>query len=214
MLPEIGGLEWLVIAVVALVVIGPKDLPVMMRRLGQFTAKLRGMAAEFRSSFDEMARQSELEDLRKEVEAMRRGQFGAIGDVGGEMRSAVSEIESSLGDVGVQLNQPSSYAYDAPQPPPEIAEAPAATSEPAKTPSRRRKPAAAAKASPKAAKGPAPAAVSSKSTTRKSAASKSEAGKPAVRKPAARKAAGKAAGTVAEASRTRRRSAKIVEGGA
>ncbi len=223
MLPEIGGLEWLVIAVVALVVIGPKDLPVMMRRLGQFTAKLRGMAAEFRSSFDEMARQSELDDLRKEVEAMRRGQFGAIGDVGGEMRSAVSEIESSLGDVGVQLNPPASYAYDAPQPPLEISEAPAGAPEPAKTPSTRRKPAAAAKASPKSPK----AAKSSKSAksprtvkraTPAAAASKPAARKASTAKASARKTAGKTSGTVdgasEAASRPRRRSAGIVEGGA
>lgn len=74
MLPEVGGLELLVIAAVALIVVGPKDLPLMLRKLGQFTAKLRGMANEFRASFDEMARQSELDELRKEVEAMRKGQ--------------------------------------------------------------------------------------------------------------------------------------------
>ena len=125
MLPEIGGLEWLVIAVVALVVIGPKDLPVMMRRLGQYMAKLRGMANEFRASFDEMARQSELDELRKEVEAMRRGQFGAT-DVGGDMRSTVNEIEQQMADVGVQLHPPMSYQYDATEAPPplQISEAP------------------------------------------------------------------------------------------
>src|SRR5689334_7545281 len=111
MLPEIGGLEWLVISVVALVVIGPKDLPVMMRRLGQYTAKLRGMANEFRASFDEMARQSELDDLRKEVEAMRRGQFGGSES---ELNQTVSEIEQSMADVGVQLHPPMSYQYDTP----------------------------------------------------------------------------------------------------
>ena len=46
----------------------------LMRKVGQFVAKARGMANEFRASFDEMARQSELDDLRKEVEALRTGQ--------------------------------------------------------------------------------------------------------------------------------------------
>jgi sec-independent protein translocase protein TatB len=73
MLPEIGATELMVIAAVALIVVGPKDLPVLLRKLGQFVAKLRGMANDFRSSFDEMARQSELDDLRKEVAAMRAG---------------------------------------------------------------------------------------------------------------------------------------------
>ncbi len=130
MLPEIGGLEWLVIAVVALVVIGPKDLPVMMRKVGQFMAKLRGMANEFRASFDEMARQSELDELRKEVEAMRRGQFADMAAHDAELRRTVSDIEQSMSDVGVQLHPPMSYQYDTTAPPPEapppleIAEAP------------------------------------------------------------------------------------------
>ena len=69
--PGIGGLEILVIGLVALLVVGPKDLPILMRRVGQWMARARSMAAEFRASFDEMARQSELDELRKEVEALR-----------------------------------------------------------------------------------------------------------------------------------------------
>jgi sec-independent protein translocase protein TatB len=125
MLPEIGMSELVVIAIVALIVVGPKDLPVLLRRFGQFMAKLRGMASEFRASFDEMARQSELDDLRKEVEAMRRGQFGGT-DYGSEMNSTVNEIEQSMADVGVQLHPPMSYQYDTTEAPPplEISEGP------------------------------------------------------------------------------------------
>lgn len=75
MLPEIGATELIVIAAVALIVVGPKDLPVLMRKVGRFMARMRGMAAEFRSSFDEMARQSELDELRQEVEALRSGRY-------------------------------------------------------------------------------------------------------------------------------------------
>jgi len=75
MLPEVGATELLVIAAIALIVVGPKDLPVMLRKLGQFIARMRGMANEFRASFDEMARQSELDELRKEVQAMRSGRY-------------------------------------------------------------------------------------------------------------------------------------------
>ena len=124
MLPEVGALEYLIIAIVALIVVGPKDLPVLLRKLGQFVAKLRGMASEFRASFDEMARQSELDDLRKEVDAMRRGQFADMADHDHEMRKTVNEIEQSLSDVGVQLHPPMSYQYDAPTAPLEISEAP------------------------------------------------------------------------------------------
>jgi sec-independent protein translocase protein TatB len=74
MLPELGGIELLAIAAFALVVVGPKDLPVLLRKVGKFVGKMRGMAQEFRASFDELARQSELNELRKEVEAMRLAQ--------------------------------------------------------------------------------------------------------------------------------------------
>jgi sec-independent protein translocase protein TatB len=69
-----GAEEIMVVAVVALIFVGPKDLPVVLRKVGQFTAKMRGLAAEFRASFDEMARQSELDELKREVEALRRGE--------------------------------------------------------------------------------------------------------------------------------------------
>lgn len=69
--PGIGGSEWFIIGLVALLVVGPERLPGLLRQLGKMVAKARGMANEFRASFDEMARQSELDDLRKEVEALR-----------------------------------------------------------------------------------------------------------------------------------------------
>jgi sec-independent protein translocase protein TatB len=72
---DAGAEEIAVVAIAALIFVGPKDLPVVLRKVGQFTAKMRGLAAEFRASFDEMARQSELDELRKEVEALRRGDY-------------------------------------------------------------------------------------------------------------------------------------------
>ena len=101
----------LIAAAVALIVVGPKDLPVMLRRFGQFMAKVRSMAAEFRASFDEMARQSELDELRKEVEAMRHGQFADIAaNAGGaETAQTFNEISQGLSDVGVQLDTQLSY---------------------------------------------------------------------------------------------------------
>ncbi|HUJ03629.1 MAG TPA: Sec-independent protein translocase protein TatB [Rhizomicrobium sp.] len=62
----------LIVLIVALVVVGPKDLPRLMRILGQWLGKMRRMAEQFRASFDEMARQSELEELRAEIDAMRK----------------------------------------------------------------------------------------------------------------------------------------------
>lgn len=75
MLPGLGFSEILVLAVIALLVVGPRDLPLMLRKLGRQMAKMRALANEFRTGFDELARQAELDELKKEVEALRRGQF-------------------------------------------------------------------------------------------------------------------------------------------
>lgn len=62
---DIAPTELLLVAVVALVVIGPKDLPRAMRFVGQWVAKARGVARHFRSGIDEMIRQAELEEMEK-----------------------------------------------------------------------------------------------------------------------------------------------------
>ncbi|MEZ5947178.1 MAG: Sec-independent protein translocase protein TatB [Hyphomonas sp.] len=72
MLPGIGFSELVILAIAALIFVGPKDLPMMMRRLGQFVGKGRAMAREFQAAFDDIARQSELEELRKEIEDLKR----------------------------------------------------------------------------------------------------------------------------------------------
>ena len=62
---DVAPTELLLVAVVALVVIGPKDLPKAMRIVGQWVGKARGMARHFRSGFDNMIRESELADMEK-----------------------------------------------------------------------------------------------------------------------------------------------------
>ena len=122
MLPDIGGSELLIIAAVALIVVGPKDLPILMRKIGQFIGKMRGMANEFRASFDEMARQSELDELRKEVAAMRSGQYtqpfkdaaDAARDVG--LDDTFAQIDASLNS-GAINPYPGAAAPLSPTPP-------------------------------------------------------------------------------------------------
>ena len=183
MFPEGRAVEFLVAAIVALIVVGPKDLPVLLRKLGQFMAKVRSMAAEFRASFDEMARQSELDELRKEVEAMRKGQAFDMATHAPEVNQAFDEISQGLSDVGVSFNSPAG-AYT----PAQTAHIEAA---PARRPRARK---AAAKTAP--AKTTAKAAGAKKAATAKVAAPKATAKpKAAAPKPAAkpRAAAAKAA---------------------
>lgn len=63
---DIGGTELLMIAVVALIVIGPKDLPRVLRVIGRYTGKARAMSHHLRAGFDEMLRQAELEEMEKQ----------------------------------------------------------------------------------------------------------------------------------------------------
>ncbi len=137
MLPEIGASELLVIAVVALIVVGPKDLPMLLRKLGQFMAKLRGMAADFRASFDEMARQSELDELRQQVDALRRGQLDEIA----ALKADEAEVAQVFDEIGQELHASTipgptlSHDYAA------IESLPPVEPAPAKPPRQRRKPA-------------------------------------------------------------------------
>src|SRR5271165_2412205 len=67
---DISWTEFLLIGIVALVFIGPKELPGVMRTLGQYTRKIRGMAAEFQNQFQEAMREAEMADLKKQVDDM------------------------------------------------------------------------------------------------------------------------------------------------
>ena len=68
---DIGWSELLVVAVVAIVVVGPKDLPRMLRAFGQTMGKVRRMAGEFQSQFNEALREAELEDVKRNIESVR-----------------------------------------------------------------------------------------------------------------------------------------------
>jgi sec-independent protein translocase protein TatB len=71
MMPGVGFEEMILLVMVAIIVIGPKDLPLMMRKFGRFTGKMRAMAFEFKQGIDELGRQAELDELRKEVAALK-----------------------------------------------------------------------------------------------------------------------------------------------
>jgi sec-independent protein translocase protein TatB len=68
---DIGWSELLVIAVVAIVVVGPRELPKLMRTFGYYAGKLRRAAAEFRRQFDDAMREAELDEVKKAIESVK-----------------------------------------------------------------------------------------------------------------------------------------------
>lgn len=114
---DIGWSELLVIGIVALIAIGPKELPGALRALGQWMAKIRRMAAEFQGQFQEAMREAEVEQLRKDMDEMAAKaksytQFDPLEDVR-------KDVERTMSD------QPAATAT------PEVATAPPAPDTPA-----------------------------------------------------------------------------------
>ncbi len=68
---DIGWSELLIIAVVAIVVVGPKDLPRLMRTFGHYAGKLRRAAADFQRQFEDAIRETELEEVKKAIDSVR-----------------------------------------------------------------------------------------------------------------------------------------------
>lgn len=94
---DIGWTELLVIAIVLIVVVGPKDLPPMLRAFGKMTSNLRKMAGEFRTQFDEALRESELDDVRQTIsDAQKLNPSNALRDAINPLRQMGQEIRSDL----------------------------------------------------------------------------------------------------------------------
>ena len=92
---DIGWTEVLVISVVVLFVVGPRDIPKVLRTVGQWAGKIRGLAKEFRETVDDAIREAELDEVRKTVEAARGGfrdEIRATVDPGGELTRSLQDI--------------------------------------------------------------------------------------------------------------------------
>ena len=68
MLPGIGGVEYLVIAALIIIFVGPKDLPAVLRTLGRWWGKIRNISREFKSSINSIANETGIDDIRKNIE--------------------------------------------------------------------------------------------------------------------------------------------------
>lgn len=210
---DFGWTELLVIAVVAIVVVGPRELPGMLRNFGKFASQLRSMASDFQRQFNDALKEAELDDVKKSIEDVRKinpvnqlkDSLNPLKEAGESVRKAVETDPQKSLNTSTTSESPKAPAADddktADKPVPTEAEAKAeaARKAPAKTSAAKKPPAkktAAKKPAAKTAttkKTPArkPAAkTAAKSTSAKSAASKSTtARKPATKSKSAPKTA-------------------------
>jgi sec-independent protein translocase protein TatB len=93
---DITSSKLLILAIVALIVVGPRDLPILLRAVGKYLGIIRRHAAEFRGQFDEAMREAELDGLKKEFDAVSR-EVRATVDIGA--RAIDSQIEAARVDV-------------------------------------------------------------------------------------------------------------------
>jgi sec-independent protein translocase protein TatB len=170
---DLGWGKIVIIAVIALVVIGPKELPAVLRTVGQWMGKIRRMAAEFQGQFQEAMREAEMADLKKSIDAITDATRG-IGSGFDPLSSVTKNIESAFQEK-----------------PSETPPTPAATGEPAGTPAQTTEPSVAAEPpvtiEPPVPTEPAPAPPVAE------AAAPAEAVTPAPTPPPAHDAGGKAA---------------------
>jgi|SRR6185312_2798113 len=130
---DIGWSEMLIIGVVALVVIGPKELPGALKTFAYWMKQARKLAREFQSGVDDMIRQAELDEAKQAVEDARR-------KINSDIENAIDptgEVKQALSDTGIRAPTPT-IAPSSPKPaitngstPPEAASGPAAGEGPA-----------------------------------------------------------------------------------
>ena len=143
----IDSSEFLLIAIVALVVIGPKELPGLLRTWGKWMAQMRSMASEFRGHVDEMVRQSELDEVKKQLTDATGGvdltNLNPADQIKQHIQEGVEEGEKAIAEAKASLDTPpADNPLAEPESAPQIAAE--AAPAPAETPAADEKPAKAA----------------------------------------------------------------------
>ncbi|MDA8869766.1 Sec-independent protein translocase protein TatB [Rhizobiaceae bacterium] len=101
---DIGGTELMVVAIVAILFVGPRELPGMLRTFGQMVRKVRGLAGDFQRQFDDALKDAELDGLKKNIDDVRNlDPTKAIKD---KLNPLKSEMTKTAGDIEAGLAQP------------------------------------------------------------------------------------------------------------
>jgi sec-independent protein translocase protein TatB len=202
---DMGWSELLVVGVVALIVVGPKDLPVLFRKVGQFVGKAKGMAREFSSAMNDAADDTGMREISSGLNKSLKAATNPLGTAMDEVKSATKSLtnidpDSETGKLAAKRAEDAKKMQAvrdrtiAERKQREAKEAlAAADTEVSKLakPAAKKAPAKKAAAKPAAAK----KAPAKKAATPKAAAPKKPAAKPAAKKPAAKKPAAKKSDT-------------------
>lgn len=112
LLPQVGFFELITVAVIALIVVGPKDLPRLMGMAGKMMRQARTLAAEFTAAFDQMARETEMEEMRKEIDALKNDNVFA--QTKKSLDDAIKPIDDAVRGEAAELNKAVSKPVAAP----------------------------------------------------------------------------------------------------
>jgi len=114
---DLTSSKLLLLGIVALLVVGPKDLPILLRTVGKYVGMIKRQAAEFRAQFDEAMRESELQALKKDVEGLGRDTESALRDASSsfeaEMSKAGHEVQGAMAAAETKPAEPDPFAHDA-----------------------------------------------------------------------------------------------------
>lgn len=110
---DIGWQELFLVGLVAIIVVGPKELPRVLRTVTLGIRKIRGMARDFQDGIDELAREADIADMRKEIEDAATSDFK---DEINSIADPARELEKSVRDAGDTMNAPEEAKIEPPKP--------------------------------------------------------------------------------------------------
>lgn len=114
---DIGWGELVVIGVVALIAIGPKELPGVLRTVGQWTGKMRRMASDFQSQFQEAMREAEVADLKKQFDDAANAASNVTKQIENPLESTRKEIENTFAEKPAEPPASAAPSSETPAPP-------------------------------------------------------------------------------------------------
>lgn len=117
---DIGWQELFLIGLVTILVVGPKEIPRVLRTVMAAVRKVRGLANDFQRGIDELARETELDEIRKDLEKSAtldlERQLEETIDPKGEMSETVKELQAELKETGEEIEEQSKISSDASHP--------------------------------------------------------------------------------------------------